>query len=144
MAVLDSGTDTTMVAIIDVRDANVKLVNSQPLIAVFVGGTSGIGDYTVRELVKAHTNNGDGLRIYLIGRKPEAAEAIFADCRRTHDKGEYHFVKAADLSLLRNVDEAAAEVMKHLQDTPAADGEPRIDLLCMSQGGLYLNGRQGA
>ena len=111
---------------------------------MFIGATQGIGEYTLRELVKAHTNRGHGLCIYVIGRKPEAAEKIFTDCRATHPDAEFHFVQTADLSLLRNVDKASADLTKHLQDNRPDDQEPRIDLLCMSQGGAYFGGRYGA
>ncbi|OAK93967.1 hypothetical protein IQ06DRAFT_298711 [Phaeosphaeriaceae sp. SRC1lsM3a] len=55
-----------MVAYTDIQASN-ALINDDnaPRVAVFVGGTSGVGHYTIKALVATGTS----LRIYIIGRK---------------------------------------------------------------------------
>ena len=132
-----------MVQLNAIRDANSKLVNSQPLIAVFVGGTSGIGEFTLRALVSTHSAKGNGLCIYIVGRNAQSAKTIISDCTAKCPDGKYHFIQAKDLSLMQNIDKAAAEITQHLQQNSSSSYPPRIDILFMSQGGLYLGPRQG-
>lgn len=132
-----------MVQLNDIRNANSKLVNNQPLVAVFVGGTSGIGDYTLRALVSNHSAKGTGLCIYIVGRNAQAAETIISHCTTQCPDGQYHFIQAKDLSLLQNVDKAAAEIIQHQQQKYSNGYVPRVDMLFMSQGGLYLGPREG-
>ena len=126
-----------MVHIDTIRAANTALANSQPLVAVFVGGTSGIGDYTLRALVDSHSNDGEGLCIYIVGRNQQSADKIISDCKEKCPGGEYTFIQAKDLSLITDCDKAAAEIIRHQQQSK----DPRIDLLVMTQGGLYLTAR---
>lgn len=63
-----------MVKLNEVRALNTALVQSQPLVAVFFGGTSGIGHYTLRALATASAAGGKGFRAYIVGRKAKAAE----------------------------------------------------------------------
>ncbi|PYH45502.1 uncharacterized protein BP01DRAFT_42312 [Aspergillus saccharolyticus JOP 1030-1] len=122
-----------------IRSSNTTIVRSQPLVAVFFGGTSGIGHYTLRALATAESHGGKGLRAYLIGRKAEAAEAIVAECRKLYPAGEYIFVQANDLSLLRDVDRVCIEIMS-LERGKSAN--PRIDYLMLSQGGAPFQPRK--
>lgn len=69
-----------MVKLQAIRAGNSKLVNSQSLVAVVVGGTSGIGEFTLRALVSSHLAKGNGLCIYIVGRNAEAAKKIISDC----------------------------------------------------------------
>ncbi|KAH8812568.1 hypothetical protein F5884DRAFT_312947 [Xylogone sp. PMI_703] len=116
-----------------VHSLNTSLVQSQPLVAVFFGGTGGIGHYTLRALATASAKNGGkGFRAYIVGRKPKAAEAIFAECRKIYPEGEYKFVQIDDLSLINLVDQACAEIIE-LEEKQSDN--PRIDYLMMSQGG---------
>lgn len=121
-----------MVRLNDVKAANSALARKQPLVAVFVGGTAGIGEYTVRALTQ-HAANGPGLRLYLVGRKLSAAEALITECRAKFPAGEYHFVKAHDLALLKDVDRVSAEIVRLERERT---DNPRIDVLVMSQGWL--------
>ncbi|KAI1321402.1 hypothetical protein F5Y16DRAFT_388772 [Xylariaceae sp. FL0255] len=132
-----------MVDLQTVRSGNADLVQAYPLVAVFVGGTSGIGHYTLRELVKTRAaSNGSKqqLRIYLVGRNSETAKQIIAECQAISKGGNisFIFVKATNLSLITDVDRVSEEIVRSERE---AYVEPRIDLLIMSQGGLYLNGR---
>ena len=121
-----------------IRAANKKLVESRPLVAVFVGATSGIGSYTLLELAKTHGTVGQGLRVYLVGRKQHAATKIFAQCREHCPKGDFRFVPGGDLSLMRDVHGACKEIVQ--QEGLEADG--RIDVLVMSQGMLLFGDRK--
>jgi len=123
-----------MVALPVVRASNTALVQSHPLVAVFVGGTSGIGEYTIRALAATHGDHGKGLRIYIIGRNAAAAEQTIAYCRSVCSRGQFLFVKANDLSLLKDVDRVCAEIVRLEEKGVASNGgKPRLDILVMSQ-----------
>lgn len=133
-----------MVRLNEVHDTNAKLVQSQPLVAVFVGATTGIGEYTLRALAAAHGQTGQGLRVYLVGRNEAAAEKIFADCERLAPSATFGFVKCSDVALLKEVDRCCEEVEK--RERKAAEsghGSARIDIMVMTQGVLQLGSRQG-
>lgn len=123
-----------MVALPVVRASNTTLVQSHPLVAVFVGGTSGIGECTIRTLAATHGDQGKGLRIYIVGRNAAAAEQTIAYCRSVCSRGQFLFVKADDLSLLKDVDRVCSEILR-LEEKEAAlsGGKPRLDILVMSQ-----------
>jgi len=126
-----------MVQLTTVRNTNISFIQ-QPLVAVFTGGASGIGDYVVRALAKIHGKSGKGLRVYIVGRNQQKAEKSIADCRRIYPVGDFRFVKA-DLSLLREVDDACASIAA--QEVKEKDG--RVDLLYMTQGEVRLGPRFG-
>lgn len=93
------------------------------LVAVFVGATSGIGEYTLRALAK----HAKAPRVYFVGRSQEAGNRISADCQALNPDGEFIFMKS-DVSLLRNVDTICQEIKRK---------EKAINLVCLSQGTLY-------
>jgi len=66
------------------------------LTGVFVGGTSGIGEWTFRDFIE-HTNSP---RAYLIGRNRPVAEKIISDALSTNLEAKIDFI-AADCSLLK-------------------------------------------
>ena len=116
-----------------VRASISSLVKSRPLVAVFVGGTSGIGEFTIQALATTHGVDGKGLRVYIVGRNISAAVKTIAECYGICPGGEFVFVKANDLSLLGDVDRVCSEIIE-LEDKNKADGEvARIDILVMSQ-----------
>ena len=129
-----------MVKLDVVRAENTTLVQSQPLIAVFFGGTSGIGHYSLRALATAEANGGKGFRAYIVGRKASAAEDIISECRGICPQGQFKFVKADDLSLIRDVDRVCADIIQ-LEEKEGQDG--RIDYLMISQGGSIFLPRKG-
>ena len=119
-----------MVQLKEIKAANVAFVKSQPLVAVFVGGTSGISNYTVKTLAATHGDSGKGLRLYIVGRNKESADKTIAECQRVCPHGQFYFVQV-DATLLRNVDRACAEFVK--LEEAASNGEPaHIDILMMS------------
>ena len=123
-----------MVRLDIVRKSNAGLIESHPLVAVFVGGTSGIGEFTLRALAKTHGRQGKGLRAYIVGRNAAAAEEIIANCTGLCPSGQFRFVKAGDLSLLKDVDRVCAEVTElEEKESAASSKKARIDILVMSQ-----------
>ena len=84
-----------------------------------------------------------GLCIYIVGRNAQSAKKIISDCIAKCPDGQYHFIQAKDLSLLQNVDKAAAEIIQHQQQNTSESYVPRVDMLFMTQGGLYPTPRQG-
>ena len=129
-----------MVKLDDIHALDKTLVQGQPLVAVFFGGTSGIGSYTIRSLATACADGGKGLRAYIVGRKVKAAEEIISECRGIYPDGQFKFVKAEDLSLIQEVDRVCAELIQ-LEEKEAQD--PRIDYLMLSTGGSIFLPRKG-
>ncbi|KAI9727612.1 MAG: hypothetical protein M1834_008052 [Cirrosporium novae-zelandiae] len=125
-----------------VHACNAILVETQPLVAVFVGGTSGIGECSVRALTATHANRGKGLRLYIVGRNNDAAEKIISDCLEVCPTGQFRFVRANDLSLLKDVDRVCAEIVQAEGEANTTGGIPRVDLLVMTQGYLSLESRK--
>ncbi|KAH8726820.1 hypothetical protein GQ44DRAFT_790851 [Phaeosphaeriaceae sp. PMI808] len=117
-----------MVAINAVRasNANIKFLPTN-LVAVFVGGTSGIGLFTARELVR----NATSPHVYLIGRNQTEATKIIQELKDINASSEVSFIQK-DVSLLKNVDEACQEIKTK---------EKHINLLFMTCGYFVLSGR---
>lgn len=121
-----------MVKLNAVQAANAALVQSRPLVVVSAGGTSGIGESTLRQLAKtAGEHGGKGLRIYIIGRREEAVKALIADLSKSYSAGEYIYIHGKDLSLLKGIDDVAQQITE-LEKKKAGE-EARIDLLFTSQ-----------
>src|SRR2546421_11208710 len=95
-----------MVKLADVRSSNAAFKsNSAGFVAIFVGGTSGIGEATVR----AFAANGSKCTVYVIGRNDTAATAIIEDCKALSPESTFTFIKK-DVSLLRNVDAVCEDI----------------------------------
>jgi NAD(P)-dependent dehydrogenase (short-subunit alcohol dehydrogenase family) len=135
-----------MVKLNTIIAANAASIKQQPLVAVFVGATNGIGEYTVRELCKTHGSDGRGLEIFLLARNATTAQSIIAQCASECSRVNFHFVQIGDISLLQSVDTACEQVLQILNESNNTDevsGRPRIDLLVMSQGKVEFGARQG-
>lgn len=133
-----------MVKLNEVKTLNAALVaesgRGRPLVAVFLGGTSGIGHMTARALASAAQQQaGPPPRIYLAGRSAQRGEAIVEELRGLCPAGTYRFVRAADLSLMAGVDDVCAEIMR----LERQEEGPRIDYLMTSQGGAIFQPRRG-
>lgn len=91
-----------MVSLEDVQASNSRITSTLPagLVAIFVGGTSGIGETSLKQFVK-HARKP---RVYFIGRSQDAADRIAAECGMLNAEAELVFIKA-DTSLIRTVDE---------------------------------------
>lgn len=131
-----------MVKLDVVRSANVELVRSRPLVVVSAGGTSGIGECTLRELAKTAGHAGSkGLRVYLVGRSADTAGKLSAEFSKLCPGGEFTFVLGKDLALLKDVDNACNEIID-LERKREGD-EAKIDVLLMSQGKVDFGPRKG-
>jgi NAD(P)-dependent dehydrogenase (short-subunit alcohol dehydrogenase family) len=129
-----------MVKLEAVRACNRALVKKQFITAVFVGGTSGIGENAVRALSFIHGTSGKGLRVYIVGRNETAAKTIISECIETCPTGEFHFMRASDLSSIREVDGVCREIIN--AEEAATTGKPAcIDLLVMSQAIFAFGGK---
>ena len=132
-----------MVKLDVVKSCNTALVKAQPLVAVFVGSTSGIGEYSVRALAARHADQGRGLRLYIVGRNAEAAKKSITDCSNLCPNGRFRFVKAEDLALLRDVDRVCAEIVRLEEGESPRGRPPRVDLLVMTQAIFNFQPRKG-
>jgi len=99
------------------------------LVAVFVGGTSGIGENTAREFVRASISP----KVYLVGRSQEQADKLKTEFQSINPDCQTRFVQG-DVSLLRNVDKVCDEIKA---------SEDKINLLFLSAGILTMAGRTG-
>lgn len=111
-----------MVTLDLVKASNARIASSLPsgLVAVFVGGTSGLGEYTLRKFARYS----DRARIYIVGRSEAAAAKIISECKDSGSTAEFTF-RAYDISLLRNVD-IVCDTIKQKEKT--------INILVQSQG----------
>lgn len=116
-----------MVDIHNVRRSNTEYFPNLPFVAVFVGGTQGIGRYAVEELAKLYSQ--PILRVYILGRNKTSADEVLASCRRLCPHGKFTFVQARNLALLEDVDATCAEIIRLEQQ----EDHPRIDLLVQTQ-----------
>lgn len=98
------------------------------LVAVFVGGTSGIGESTARELVRYSISP----RVYLIGRSQEQAARIKNEFAQLNSSSDVRFIQS-DISRLRNVDEVCEQVKTQ---------EEVINLLFLTPDTFHFRGRE--
>ncbi|PWY78973.1 short-chain dehydrogenases/reductase [Aspergillus eucalypticola CBS 122712] len=114
-----------------VREWNAALKSARPeTVALFVGGTSGIGKHTAIKLagaVKTPT-------IYIVGRNEAAGAQVLEAMRKANPNGSYGF-KAVDVSDLCSVDEACKELKTHFE---------ALDLLFLSPGALAFSKNETA
>ncbi|KND93381.1 hypothetical protein TOPH_01950 [Tolypocladium ophioglossoides CBS 100239] len=117
-----------MVNLRTVQAHNAALKSLAPgIVAVFVGGTSGISLSTALAVAR-HTSSP---KIYLIGRSQIAADTAIASMKTINPSAQPTFLQT-DISLLKNVDSVCAEI---------AAKEKRLNLLFMTPGYLTLKGR---
>jgi NAD(P)-dependent dehydrogenase (short-subunit alcohol dehydrogenase family) len=119
-----------MVVLEAVRASNRSLRTAVPgITALFVGGTSGIGQSTLRQLALT----ADKPNAYIVGRSESNASPFLAELRQINPEGKFNFIEA-DVSLIRNVDKACEEIKQK---------ETKLNLLFMTAGGISLSGRNG-
>ncbi|PYH83250.1 hypothetical protein BO82DRAFT_382361 [Aspergillus uvarum CBS 121591] len=117
-----------MVTLQAIQAHNATLKSASPnLVAVFVGGTSGISLSTALTLARYSPSP----KIYLIGRSQPAADRAIADLKAINPAAQPTFLQA-DISRLTNVDRVCAEI---------AARESHLNLLFMTPGYLTLKGR---
>ncbi|KAL5087933.1 hypothetical protein Trisim1_007339 [Trichoderma cf. simile WF8] len=111
-----------------VRTSNATLKTLGPgLVAVFVGGTSGIGE----SILKAFVGAVAAPKIYIIGRSQNAANRIIKECREANETSEVEFLQA-DVSEIANVDRVCSDIIQR---------EKRLNLLVLTTGILTVDGR---
>ena len=112
-----------MVAYKDIKASN-ALINdaNAPRVAVFVGGTSGVGNLTIRALV----GTGASIRIYLIGRKASKERTLLfiEELRAVNPKADLIWTEG-EVSLLAETARLCNEIKSK---------EPQVDLLFLSTG----------
>ncbi|KAF7555936.1 hypothetical protein G7Z17_g1814 [Cylindrodendrum hubeiense] len=121
-----------MVAISIIKDSNTKVLPSalpSGLVAVFLGGTSGIGQATLKQFVVATKDKSP--RVYIVGRSSKAAYPLLAELRQSNPSASIEFIEQ-DVSLVRSVDAAVSQIRQH---------ESKVDLLFMSVGFVTFQGR---
>ncbi|KAE8151344.1 hypothetical protein BDV25DRAFT_152802 [Aspergillus avenaceus] len=112
-----------MVGLSEVRKSNSVLHSRDgDFVAVFVGGTSGIGEATAKELAKVVKKP----TIHLVGRNEASGSRILEELKAANPEGTFHFIQS-DVSLIKNVDQACSEIKQK---------EKAIDLLFLSTGHL--------
>ncbi|PQE29254.1 short-chain dehydrogenase reductase SDR protein [Rutstroemia sp. NJR-2017a BBW] len=115
-----------MVSLSDVESSNSRIYSTlTPLVALFVGATSGIGEATLKKFAKYSKQP----RAYFIGRSQDAADRIITECKALNPEGEYIFRKA-DVSLIKIVDEVCEEIKTK---------EKSLNLLFLSQGVMSMD-----
>ncbi|KAL2689105.1 hypothetical protein Neosp_003157 [[Neocosmospora] mangrovei] len=102
---------------------------SVPKIAVFVGGTDGIGKATLRALV----SKGFPIKVYIVGRNEAGHRALLDELRGLNPKADLVYVQG-QISLVAD----SQRIAKHISAQ-----EDKIDLLFLSAGYLPFTGRQG-
>ena len=107
-----------------VTASNGQIASTFPdgLVAVFVGGTSGVGEYTLKALAKYTPK----LRVYIVGRSQESSDRIIQECLQVCPEGQFEFIQA-DISLLKSVNEVCRQIRAK---------ERFVNLLFQSQGSM--------
>ncbi|KAI0514354.1 hypothetical protein F5B22DRAFT_237095 [Xylaria bambusicola] len=118
-----------MVSYSQIKASNV-LITDGPRVSVFVGGTSGIGNYTARALV----STGASVRVYIIGRESSEARtrAFIEELNAINPKAEIIWI-AGEVSLLAEVTRVCGIIKEK---------ESRIDLLFLTTGYAPVGARE--
>ncbi|EFR02328.1 hypothetical protein MGYG_05325 [Nannizzia gypsea CBS 118893] len=120
-----------MVLYKEIQASNARISESTALqVAVFAGGTSGIGKLTIKALV----STGTCMRIYLIGRKSSEERMItfIQELQAINPRAEIVWAEG-EISLLAET-KRICDVIK--------SREPRVDLLFLTAGYAPFGGRQ--
>ncbi|KAG5352064.1 hypothetical protein C0989_003989 [Termitomyces sp. Mn162] len=121
---------TNMPTLNAVRTANAAFKPSYTPVAIFVGGTSGIGQ-GLAEAFARHTRG--NAHIILIGRNRAAAEAIIAQFPKPTGSATYtHEFVQCDVSRMKNIESVTKELVARV---------PKINFLFMSPGIMTMKGR---
>ncbi|THU85842.1 NAD(P)-binding protein [Dendrothele bispora CBS 962.96] len=115
-----------------IRASNSAILSSTSYLptAVFVGGTSGIGQ-GIAEAFAHHTKG--NARIFILGRNKHAAETILSGFPKPSLPEAKHQFLECDVSLMKNVQKATQELLeKH--------GVEKVNYLVMSQGYFTVAG----
>ncbi|KAG5638297.1 hypothetical protein H0H81_000822 [Sphagnurus paluster] len=112
------------------RTANAAFNPTYKPVAIFVGGTAGIGQGLV-EAFSRHTKG--NAHIVIVGRNRAAADTIIAALPKPSDNAQYtHEFVQCDVTLMKNVESVTKELLTRL---------PKINFLFMSPGFMTMDGR---
>ncbi|KAF9560803.1 NAD(P)-binding protein [Agrocybe pediades] len=113
-----------------IRSLNAEIARAfkQPPVAVFVGGTAGIGEGMVRTLAQ-HTNGNSN--IIIVGRNKEAADEILASLPPAPAGVKREFIQC-DATLMKNISATTKEILSRYS---------KINYLVMTTGIMTLGGR---
>jgi len=123
--------DSKMPSLASIRTANAAFKPSYTPVALFVGGTSGIGQ-GIAEAFAKHTKG--NVHIVIIGRNRAAADAIIAQFPKPtspNAKISHEFVQC-DVTQMRTVQTVTDSLLERF---------PKINFLVMSPGFMSLKGR---
>ena len=120
-----------MVSLKAVRASNTRFKEKATpgIVALFIGGTSGIGKGTLIEFAR----NANAPRVYLVGRSKASTTPLLNELERLNPSGTFTFIET-QISLIKNVDRVCDEINGK---------EEKLDILFLSTGYLTLEGRQG-
>jgi NAD(P)-dependent dehydrogenase (short-subunit alcohol dehydrogenase family) len=110
------------------RIFNAVFAPSYTPLGVFVGDTAGIGRGIVETFAR-HTKG--NAHILIVGRNRAAAVKIIATFPKPTNPGIAHEFIECDLTLLKNVQRACAEILVRFQ---------RVNFLVLTAGGISLKG----
>lgn len=116
-----------------IKASNERIKSTLPpgLVAVFLGGTNGIGETTLKQFAKYTAQP----RVYIVGRSQDAGDRITAECKTLNPEGTFIFMQK-EVHLMRNVDEVCKEI---------AGKEEAINLLFITVGTLQIGiGKSGS
>ena len=116
-----------MTSLSAIRADNAAFSPSYTPVALFVGGTSGIGQATAQAFAR-HTNG--EAHIIICGRNRAAAKSIIATFPKS-PKSYYEFVEC-DVSLMKNVQETTTKLLSAL---------PKLNFIVLSTGFINFEGR---
>ncbi|KZP26909.1 NAD(P)-binding protein [Athelia psychrophila] len=116
-----------MPALSEARSANASFSTAYLPVALFVGGTSGIGRATAEAFARSTKGHA---HIVIVGRNRQAGEAVLASFPQAATS-RYEFVQC-DVSLMQNVHATAAALRASL---------PKLNYLMASPGLMTLSGR---
>jgi NAD(P)-dependent dehydrogenase (short-subunit alcohol dehydrogenase family) len=120
---------SSMSSLASIRSSNAAFSPSYPPIALFVGGTSGIGQAMAEAFGKYTQGNAT---IIIAGRNRAAADAIIAKLPKPTTPGVSHEFVECDATLMKNVHATTKEILSR---------HPKINFLVMSPGYMTLKGR---
>jgi len=122
--------NSNMPSLAAVRASNAAFSPSKPPVALFVGGTSGIGQAMAEAFARYTKGN---VHIVIIGRTRASAESIIANLPKPTVPDVTHEFVQCDVALMKNVQAVTTELLTRI---------PKINFLVMSPGMMTLKGRE--